>query len=121
MPMSKEAGKTMSNHLYTVYGQGIYSVVDEVVVAIKYTEENEDGLSDADFQRFVARWDVGSGWELTKNSDSGGDIIRELKRPDGSIAVVIRRKTSMMAIFRLGSWLKIKEDYDQQPWYKKVF
>ena len=121
MAMGKEAGKLQTDYWYTVLGKGVYSVVDDVVVEIKYMENNEAGLNDADFLEFQARWNVGSGWTFVKNADTGNLINRKVERPDGSTGVFMRSKTSMTAIFRLGSWLKSKEEYNNQPWYKKVF
>jgi len=119
--MGKIAGKEMVECAFTLTGTTIFSIVDNNVVEIQYSFENASGITDAEFWGFLKKCEIGQGWVINKTTDNGTPKVVETKRTDGSTGVIIKRNTSIMAIFRLGSWLKIKEDYNQQPWYKKIF
>jgi len=121
MSMGKIAGKEMVACAFALTGNTSFFIVDNTVVEIKYSFENESGITEAEAWVFLNKWDTGPDWVVTKTTNNGTSKVVESKRADGSTGVVIKGNTSMMAIFRLGSWLKLKEEYNKQPWYKKIF
>jgi hypothetical protein len=120
MSMGKIADKEMLACAFTLTGTTIFYIVDNTVVEIKHSFENTSGITEAEFWGFMKECEIGPDWAITK-TDNGTPKVVETKRADGSTGVIIKRNTSIMAIFRLGSWLKINEDYNKQPWYKKIF
>lgn len=121
MSMGKIAGKEMVACAFTLTGNTSFFIVDNTVVEIKYSFENESGITEGEAWGFLNRWDTGTDWVVNKTTDNGPSKVVESKRADGSTGVMIKSHTSMIAIFRLGSWLRFKEEYNNQPWYKKLF
>ena len=120
MSMGKTAGKEVTACAFTLTGATVFSLVDNTVVEIKYSFEKDSVITETELWDFVCKCDIGPDWVVTKTTNNETSKVVETKKTDGSTGVLIKRNMSMMAVFRLGSWLKVKEDYDKQPWYKKI-
>jgi hypothetical protein len=122
VPTSEYGTKAVWYWYVLASGSAVYRFIDDRVAFVEYSIEQNDVVDEDDVDAFLQRVvHLGSGWQVFNATKGNGVTFAELQRAGCGKGEMIESKSKDYRILKSALWLKLKEEYEKLPWYKRFF
>lgn len=122
---SEENGVESVIYSYVVRGRpeirATFVLINNIVEKARYEIVEERPLADWEIKNLLRVAGIGPPWTIIESTSADGVNLVQLARRDGALAGVLTSTQKSNVIVHSAKWLKMKNDYDSKPWYKKIF